>query len=134
MKTYLLEIQSPEKVERIENVVSFAARDSSGSFGILANAERRMTVLAFGLASFRLDHGGEEYLAVPGGLLYFSRNQLRITTHSFVRSADLARVANALKEEIHASEDVLAETRKSIRRLDEEILKRLSHLNWKGAP
>lgn len=133
MTTFLVEIQSPGEMECIDGVVEFVGRDSSGSFGILANAERRMTVLAFGLASFHLTSGQQEYLALPGGLLYFKENQLRIATQNFVRSPDLAEVMAALREEIRASEVVLQETRKSIRRLDEEILKRLSRLNWKGA-
>lgn len=132
MNTFRLEIQSPvSDTESFTDVVSFTGRDSSGSFGILAHAERRLTALKFGLASFRCLDGRQEYLAVPGGLLYFVNNELFITTRKYVRSPDFEKITKALENEIKAAESLSLDTRRSLRKLDQEILKRLSHLNWR---
>lgn len=133
MNTFTLEIQSPAShFERFEKVFSFSGRDMSGSFGILANAERRMTALDFGLASFKLSNGNKEYLALSGGLCYFRDNELFITTRSYVRDSDFDKITLALENEVKASETSTLEVRKSLRRLDEEILKRLSQLSGKA--
>lgn len=142
MKTFRMEILSTSSVnpsahsgaipgDFFDDVVSYTGRDSSGSFGILAHAERRMTVLVSGLASFRRQNGQQEYLALPGGTLYFRDNVLSIVTQNYVRDSDFGRITRALDQEIRNSEARLTETKKSLRRLDEEILRRLSRLNWR---
>ena len=45
MNVFSMDIESPITSEHFDDVVSFSGRDSSGSFGILPFAERRMTVL-----------------------------------------------------------------------------------------
>ena len=133
MTSFALEIQSPARgTTRFENVVSFSGRDSSGSFGVLVNAERRMTVLAYGIARFQRVDGSQVYLALPGGLLYFRNNELVIVTQNYGRSSDFDEITRSLQNEIRTSEAELHETRQSLRRLDEEILKRLTRL--KGKP
>lgn len=135
MNTFSLEIQSSvSAMERFEDVISFSGRDSSGSFNILANAERRMTVLSFGLASFRCLDGIQEFLALPGGLLYFRNNELILTPQTYVRDSDFEKITTALENGILVSENASRETRLSLRKLDEEILRRLSHLNWRTEP
>lgn len=130
MNTFTFEIQSPlSGIEHIDNVISFSGRDATGSFGILANAERRIIVLEFGLASFHYSDQSQEFLALPGGLIYFERNHLRLVTQKFVRSSNLSQVSAALETEIRASEAAIQETKRSFRRLDEEILKRMTQLN-----
>jgi F-type H+-transporting ATPase subunit epsilon len=123
-----MEIQSAKSVERFTDIVGFQGRDSSGAFGVLANAERRMTVLSFGLHSFRYQDHTVEYLALPGGLLYFRDNELLITTQNYVRDRDMKTITLSLQKEIHASEAALQDTKRSLRRLDDEIIRRLSRL------
>ena len=135
MKVFSLEIQSPESApKRFRDIISFNGRDSSGRFGILAQAERRISALTFGLANFRHLSGQQKYLALPGAVLYFRNNELLIATQKFVVSSDFATITAALENEIRIVESMSVETRQSLRRLDEEILKRLSHLNWKVSP
>lgn len=130
MNTFTLEVQSPgANGPHFTDIVSFSGRDSSGDFSILAHAERRMTVLMFGLASFKHENGLQEFLALPGGLLYFRNNELLIATQSFAQSIDFKTITTALESEIRVSETEVRETRRSLRRLDEEILRRLSRLN-----
>jgi F-type H+-transporting ATPase subunit epsilon len=128
MKTFRLHLQSMTRSETIPEVVRFTGRDAAGSFGILADAYRRLTVLVFGLAHFQDAAGRTEYLALPGGVLYFVENDLRIATTSYVRGASLDEVSAALDHEVRQEEDQLREIKQSLRRLDEEILKRMYEL------
>jgi F-type H+-transporting ATPase subunit epsilon len=128
MKTFRLSLMSMTRSESIPDVVRFTGRDAAGSFGILANASRRMTVLVFGLAHFQNVAGKVEYLALPGGLLYFSENELRITTTNFMRSAGLEEVSAALDRQLRQEEAELREIKQSLHRLDEEVMKRMYEL------
>lgn len=128
MKTFRLHLLSMTRSEVIPDVVRFTGRDAAGSFGILANASRRMTVLVFGLAHFLNASARTEYLAVPGGLLYFSENELRIATTDFVCSSGLEKISAALDHQLREKESELHEIKQSLHRLDEEILKRMYEL------
>jgi F-type H+-transporting ATPase subunit epsilon len=128
MKTFKVHLMSATRSESVSDVVQFAGRDASGSFGILANAYRRMTVLVFGLAHFRTAEGKVEYLALPGGLLYFLENELRIATTNFVRSPDLDEISAALDRQLRQEEEKLHDIKQSLHRLDDEILKRMYEL------
>lgn len=137
MATFVIEIQSSAgQVDLVENVVSFVGKDHSGHFGILANAEKRMSVLSFGLAKYRCQKEEAmepwQYLALPGGVICFQDNRLTIATRKFVRGSHLMMVREALEKEIKEAELLTQETRRSLHRLDEEILSRLSRLNWRG--
>ena len=127
MSTFLLHLESATQYERIENVESFVGLDESGGFGILAGHARMMTLLTFGLARFRVAGQAWEYLAMPGALAYFVEGQLHLSTRRYVRGKELERMTAALRQELRAEEDALRETRQSVKRLEEEMLKRL----WK---
>lgn len=132
MNVFRLRLMSPINMEEIEGIVSFTAKDASGSFGILANAFRRITALSFGMASFRKSDGSTEYLALPGGVLYFMSNDLKIATTSFVRSRDAKEISSALDHKIRIDEDNIRELKRSLHQLDEEILRRLSSMSRRG--
>lgn len=128
MKIFRLHLMSMTRSEVIPDIVRFTGRDAAGSFGILANASRRMTVLVFGLAHFLNASDKIEYLALPGGLLYFSDNELRIATTDFLRNSSLEEISAALDRQLRQKESELREIKQSLHRLDEEILKRMYEL------
>jgi F-type H+-transporting ATPase subunit epsilon len=131
MKTFRLHLMSVTQSEWIPDVVQFTGRDASGSFGILANASRRLTVLVFGLAHFRNAAGQVEYLALPGGVLYFVSNELHIATTDFFRSAELEEISVALDRQLREEEEELRDIKQSLHRLDEQIMKRLYEMSRK---
>jgi F-type H+-transporting ATPase subunit epsilon len=131
MKTFRLHLMSATRSEWIPDVIRFSGRDAAGSFGILANAARRMTVLVFGLAHWQDAAGKVEYLALPGGVLYFVNNELRITTTKFVRSPELEEISAVLDQQLRQEEEELRDTKQSLHRLDEEIMKRMFELTRK---
>jgi F-type H+-transporting ATPase subunit epsilon len=129
MSRFTLHVQAATQYERIDDVVSFVGTDGSGSFGLLAGHERMITTLRFGLAQFRSADGGRQYLALPGAVLYFVNNELFINTRQYLRDSDYRRIADALEAQLVNEEANLQTMKNSLRRLEEEMFKRL----WKMA-
>lgn len=132
MRTFVLHLESATQYERIENVVSFVGEDASGSFGILPGHARLMTVLEFGLARFRVAGGDLQFLAAPGAVVYHVDDQLHFSTRRYLRDTDYERIRAALHEQLLAEDQVLHVAKQSLRRLEEEMLKRLWNLRRGG--
>jgi F-type H+-transporting ATPase subunit epsilon len=125
VKTFALQIQEPADSRRITGVRTFIGEDASGSFGIRAGHERLMTILVFGLARFMLEGGAWQYLAMPGALLYFADNTLILNARRVVTDSDYERISATLQEQLAADEEALHGIKESLRRMEEEMLKRL---------
>ncbi|MCP9464553.1 MAG: hypothetical protein NNA25_07120 [Nitrospira sp.] len=132
MNTFTLYLQDAMRTERIEEVVSFVGRDSSGSFGILAGHERLITVLEFGLARFRRIDRPWEYLALPEAVLYATGDHVMICTRRFLRDDDYERISRDLDERLRVEEVELRGIKDSVHRLQEELLRRLWQLGRRG--
>lgn len=128
MRGFSLVLRDASRAERIEGVTSFVGEDASGSFGVLPDHTRFMTVLNFGLARFRRREGPWQYLALPGALLYFVDNEMRITTRHYLMDEDYARISRLLEEEMTAEEQNLSTMKESLRRMEEELMRRLWEL------
>ena len=127
MNQFVIRLHDATRSESVDSVVSFVGEDTSGSFGIQSNHERMMTALIFGLARYRTANGDWEYLAVPGALLYFNDNVLTLTTRRFLRDPDYTRISAELKKQLLAEEEDLKTIKRSLHRMEEELLKRM----WK---
>jgi len=127
MTPFVMYLHSATQYERIERVTMFVGEDASGSFGIMAGHHRMMTPLQFGLARFCTDDGGWQFLALPGGVLYFVNNELFLNTRRYLRDQDCARITQALEQQLRREEAALRELKESLHRLEEEMFKRL----WK---
>ena len=132
MNTFIMHLQSATQYERIENVTSFVGEDDSGSFGILAGHARAMMLLRFGLARFRIADLPWEYLAVPGALVYFVDGQLYLSTRRYLRGEDYESLSAVLRRELRVEEEALREVKQSMRRLEEEMFKRLWKIGRSG--
>ncbi len=132
MKSLTLHLESATQYERIENVESFVSEDASGSFGILPGHARMCTVLEFGLARFRTAGAGWQFLAAPGAVIRLAADELHFSTRRYLRGADFERVRTALREQLQAEETALRDVSQSLRRLEEEMLKRLWKLGRAG--
>jgi F-type H+-transporting ATPase subunit epsilon len=128
MSTFSLHVQDVTRAERVEQVESFVGHDASGSFGIMANHHRMMTVLVFGLARFRLPESPWQYLALPGGVLYVVDNVVLVYTRRYLLDSDYDRVSRALDEQLAAEERNLGTLKDSLRQLEEELFRRLWQL------
>jgi F-type H+-transporting ATPase subunit epsilon len=132
MNTFTLQLMDARHSERVENVVSFVGEDGTGQFGIQAWHEPVMTMLDFGLARFRREEGDWEYLGLPGGLLYMTGNQLRICSTHYLRGNRRERLTQVLEAELRREQALRQEFRGSLRRLEEELLRRLWRMSHGG--
>ena len=109
MKTYTLHVQSATQYQCVEDITSFVAMDESGSFGMQAHHARMITVLDYGLARYQRANGDRCYIALPGGILYFTNNNLYISTRRFLLDADYQRISAGLIEQLLKEEEALRE-------------------------
>lgn len=128
MKSFTLLLFDASSVKRIENLVSFVGEDPSGSFGILPDHARFMTCLEMGLARFRRQGEDWQYLAQPGAVLYFKDNELNLCTRRYFLDPDYDRITEALTRHLLAEEEALKEVKKSLARLEQEVMRRLWRL------
>ena len=125
MSTFTLHLQDATQYEQMEHVTSFVGRDQTGQFGLQARHERMMTVLAFGLAWFRRESAPLEFLALPGGLLYFVDNALYVNTSHYLRGPDRAQLATALDAQLRQEEDSVRELKETLHQLEREFMRRI---------
>lgn len=128
MSTFTLHLRDATHAEAVEAVTSFVGEDASGSFGILAGHARFMTSLVVGLARFRVGDNPWRYLAVPGALVYFVGNQLFVSARHYVVDDDYERISDVLKGQLRAEEQALHSVKHSLRRMEEELFKRMWRL------
>lgn len=128
MNGFTLELHDASQMHRVDDVESFVGEDASGSFGLLAGHARFMTSLSFGLARFRPRRGAWHYIAMPGAVLYFEANRLWIGTRRFLLDDDYNRISRLLREQLLTEEQALEDTKRSLRRMEEELLRRLWQL------
>lgn len=116
----------------VEDVVSFVGEDRSGSFGIMPNHTRMITVLVFGLARFRRTDSGWEYVAVPGAVLYFDANILSLVCRHYLIDTDYKQIAGRLIDDLVAEEEQVREVKQSLKSMEEALLKRMWEMRRQG--
>jgi F-type H+-transporting ATPase subunit epsilon len=129
MNSFVMYLQSPGRFERLDGVTSFVGADGSGSFGIMPNHERIMTILSPGIMRIsRLAQQPEdqtEYLGVGGGVLYFVGNELFINTRKYLLERNYAFLSSALQEHIRQEAADIIARRQTIKHLEEALLREL---------
>ena len=128
MNTFTLQLYDASQQQRIENVTSFVGEDANGCFGLQAHHARFMTTLIFGLFRYRLQTDVWQYLALPGGVLYFNDNELSISTRHFLIDSDFERISDLLKHQLLSEEETLSVTRSSLQKMERAMLTRLWNL------
>lgn len=132
MNSFTLNLQDATHNEEMTQVSSFVGEDSSGSFGILANHARFMTLLLVGLARFRVGNENWQYLALPGAVLYFSDNVLTLSTRHYLVDDDYMHISQALQQQLLEEEKKLQTIKESLSHMEEEVLKHLWKMGRKG--
>ncbi len=128
MNGFTLELYQAGGSERIEGVTSFVGEDASGSFGIRSGHARFMTLLSIGLARWRCGDSPWQYLALPGALLYFVHDRMQITARHYLKDTDHERISHLLRERMATEEQQLGAAKESLRRMEEELLRRMWEL------
>lgn len=135
MKTLTLRINGATRGESHDGVTSFVGADASGSFGILPGRAPFMTVLDYGLARFCDATGAWRYLACPGAVLQLAGDTLAIHARRYLVDQDFARISARLLGDLAREEAELAGVKASLRRMEQELLRRLRELDvWEKQP
>jgi F-type H+-transporting ATPase subunit epsilon len=129
--TFMMVLSDSTNHQQIDGVTSFIGMDTSGNFGIQAYHARFMTTLVFGMARFRQEEDNWQYIALPGGVLYFKDNQLTISTRHFLIDSDFDRISASLGKQLIAEEENLRATRLSLHLMEQAILKQMISLQRK---
>lgn len=127
MKSFVFSLLDATHSTEIEGVTSFIGEDQTGSFGLLANHSRFMTVLSTGIAKYRTRDSDWKYLAAAGGVLYFKNNHLTLCTYRFLLDDDYSRISQALEQQLVIEEEKSQTFKQSLRHMEEEVFMRL----WK---
>ena len=125
MNCFKLILQDTNHNIVFDDVYSFVGEDASGSFSIRANHARFMTSLVMGLARFHLSDDRWQYIASPGALILFNENTLTLNCRHFFVDDDYMRISSALEKQLLSEETQLVSQKKSLRRMEEELFKRL---------
>lgn len=133
MKHFSLLLRDTQHWQHLEGVRLFVGEDESGCFGLLAGHAPLMTHLVFGLARFQCAPGRWQYLAMPGAILYFKDNQLRLTSRRYFLSEDYEQMSQVLHDTLAEEEQMLAEMTQSLQRLEEGVLRRIWELDKERA-
>lgn len=129
MSGFTLHLSSATRGERILGVASFVGADASGSFGILPGHARFLTVLDYGLARFRIGDGPWRYLACPGAVLNFVRDDLFVNTRRYLVDDDYGRVSALLAGQLAREEAELKAVKDNLQRLEQELFRRLRQID-----
>ena len=125
MNVFTLQLYDAIQSMTLNDVVSFTGEDASGSFGIMANHERFLTCLIFGMARIRTQDNSLQYLAMPGAVLYFDNNVLSISTRHYIIDADHEQISTVLQNQLVEEEGRLQSLKRSLHNMETEIFKRL---------
>lgn len=125
MNSFMLCLLDATHTEEITDVTSFVGEDETGSFGLLANHSRFMTVLSTGIAKYRIGDSDWKYLAAAGGVIYFKNNVLTLCTYRFLLDDNYSRIRQALEEQLVAEEEKLQTFKASLHHMEEEVFTRL---------
>lgn len=124
MIPFSLHLQDATKYDKINNVSSFVGQDKAGKFGLMANHERFITTLEFGLAKFKLGSDNWTYIALPGGVLHFVNNELFISTRQYLIDQNYERISEELENRIRGEENKTQSMRQSLHEMEQEMFKR----------
>lgn len=122
-----LKIMLPTKVLIDQDVTKVVAEAENGSFGILPKHIDFVTALVSGILSFEYDNK-EEFLAVDEGILVKWGSDVFVSTRNAVRSKDLGRLKQTVKEEFHILDEREKKSRSVIARLEADFAKRILEL------
>lgn len=125
MTSFTIHLQGATQYERLEGVVSFVGEDASGSFGLMRGHDHFVTTLIFGLARIRYSDDRRDYLALPGAVASFERNEFTLSTRRYLRGDDYTQISRALREELVQEEQTLTAFKRSLEQMEQAMLLRL---------
>lgn len=132
MNTFVLNLHDSRGADRFDQVTQFIGADDNGSFGVLAGHARMVAVLRYGLARFVDGTGRWRYLALPGGVLDFSSNQLSLVTVRYFLGDERGTICQQLAEEMAKMDSDVHTSRATLAEIEHSLVRRLGELIGRG--
>lgn len=114
-----------DKTETIHNIAMFRAEDASGSFAIMPGHDYFMTMLDYGMAVLRHDNGATSYLALPGGFLHITNNELNVHCRQFWQGDEYAAMSATLRDHVTHTEQSLHKNKSNLERIEQSMIKHM---------
>lgn len=114
----------PTRILLNQEVTKIVAEAENGSFCLLPKHIDFVAALVPGIVSFDSDEG-EEYLAVDEGVLVKRSSEVRVSTRRAVRSRDLGKMKQIVKQEFMILDEKEKKTRSVLAKLEADFARRL---------
>jgi F-type H+-transporting ATPase subunit epsilon len=118
--------------DRFDRVTQFIGADASGAFGILGGHEPMVAALRYGLARFQDDAGTWRYVAMPGGILRFRKNELSIAAVRYFLGDEPGALVERLAAEMAQDDSELSTARQTLAKIDRSLVQRLADADRRG--
>jgi F-type H+-transporting ATPase subunit epsilon len=129
MKTFSLTLIDTTGMTRFDTVSQFVGADAEGSFGLLADHLHTVALLRYGLARFADQAGVWRFLAMPGGVLRFTDNQLTISTvRCFLGDSEDA-ICASLEAAMQQTDSEVHTAKAALSKIEHSLIKRLVELS-----
>lgn len=119
-----LKVLLPTQVLLDMEVEKLTAEAENGGFGMLPRHIDFVTVLAPGILAYKRADGSEEFVAIDEGVLVKCGPDVSISTRRAVRSPDLEKLQEAVREEFRAQDDREKATKSALAKLQADFVRR----------
>ncbi len=119
-----LKVFLPTRILLNQEVTKIVAEAENGSFCLLPKHIDFVAALVPGIVSFDSDEG-EEYLAVDEGVLVKRSSEVRVSTRRAVRSRDLGKMKQIVKQEFMILDEKEKKTRSVLAKLEADFARSL---------
>lgn len=123
MKTYRLQIVTPDRMFFDGQVERLTVRTANGDLGVLANHANYVSVLGTGKLKFTTEEGKQRIAAVSGGFIKVDKESTTVvaTTCEYADEIDIDRAKLAAEQ---AEEQIKLDLKKKERKVQELKLKK----------
>ena len=123
-----LRIVLPSHIEVDEPVRKVNAEAQDGAFCLLPRHVDFVTTLVPGLLSYEPEGGGEAFLAVGGGTLVKSGDEVLVSTTYSARGPELGRLREAVEEKFRQLDEREQKARSAVSKIEADFIRRLIEL------
>ena len=114
-----------------EGVKKIAAEGEEGSFGLWPKHLDYVGLLVQGILSYKDANGREIFVAVNGGTLVKTGEEVLVSTRDALKGPDLGELRTAIESEFKALDESERKARSALARLEADFVKRYMELSEK---
>ena len=117
------------EIAHFNAVARFVGADATGAFGIRPHHETLLVVLRYGLARFQLADESWRYLSLPGGVVHFSDNHLKLMTTRYFMGEEREKILRQLTDEMEKDHSEISNARSTLAEIEKALIRRFNALS-----